>query len=323
MLNHFDQQVFYSIFSTDLAKSIVDTPSLLNLLLYGWTGKYALAILCVISGFIITFSVDDKTTTPPSFIVKRYFRLMIPCMLVTIILAAIAFISHQQISIRSVIASCFWPGIDSINPHFWCIDEFLIGSLIISLIVPALYKHSVNTKLLIMLIISCLLILVGQLWVGACIIGSACYYAYKMNESKQIINNIIRVLMIAMIWWLKRDVYEDISDITYIRNIIGAFLLILMISTTPILRNFLTRISPRISKYSYSLFLCHYITFVPASYLLSKLSSNSVNMWLCYVVVLVTKTALDIIIAIPLFYTGEKYLYKKCIYFISQNTGLV
>ncbi len=61
----------------------------LGLLMYGWTRKYALALLCVISGFPVAMKYESKDTCDVgSFAIVRYFRMML------LVMVCILYVRH-------------------------------------------------------------------------------------------------------------------------------------------------------------------------------------------------------------------------------------
>ena len=60
VLSHFDGECFYYLTGISMMQTHLARDGKLGLLMYGWTGKYALALLCVISGFLTAMKYAGK-----------------------------------------------------------------------------------------------------------------------------------------------------------------------------------------------------------------------------------------------------------------------
>lgn len=77
----------------------------LGLLMYGWTRKYALALLCVISGFPVAMKYESKDTCDVgSFAIVRYFRMMLLVMVCNLLFD----ILRQALGEQGFLLARFW-----------------------------------------------------------------------------------------------------------------------------------------------------------------------------------------------------------------------
>ena len=62
---HYEYEIFAEVhpLGQNIEKLFFMPPSPSSWLLYGYTGKYAVAVLCVISGFVTAYSLNHKNKT--------------------------------------------------------------------------------------------------------------------------------------------------------------------------------------------------------------------------------------------------------------------
>ena len=75
---HFNYQCFSNYFNQNLLSDFFYNSTFwLSWLFYGITGKYAVAMMCIISGWLVAKKFYKKTVDFGKFIWNRYLRLML------------------------------------------------------------------------------------------------------------------------------------------------------------------------------------------------------------------------------------------------------
>ena len=333
MFDHFRVQVFAPAYGFDILQPFFDPPAPSSWILYGYTGKYALALMCMISGYLIASQAAEKTFSLPSFIIKRYFRLILPCAAVTLALYILHLILGDPLSVRCTIASAVWPGNDFANPHYWCIDEFFVGNVLAVLYftvfpnkaespnssgpvsAPVFIKQNAPLCLLTILVFAA-----GQVWISACICGALTFQtARRFHRSFSRWYTVIPAAF--CIWWLRRGVYAPYADITYGRNLLGAALLLTLFASLPVLQNFFDWHGLRIRKISYSLFVWHYVTYTPAEKMIGYLLHEGMTPISVFFLVFAGKTAVDLCVAYLLYELVERRLFQKILSWFRSHTA--
>lgn len=130
LFTHFDTQCYFQVTNVIMFERFLSATHIASFLFSGWTGKYALALMCVISGWCVAKAYQSKETRLEQFIVNRYIRLVVPVLIVSTIIYMCSFLGENHISVGEYVASAFYLGTDFLNPHLWCIDEIFIGSVV-------------------------------------------------------------------------------------------------------------------------------------------------------------------------------------------------
>ena len=190
----------------------------LGLLMYGWTGKYALALLCVISGFLVAMKYEGKDTCDVgSFVITRYFRMMLPVMACNLLFGILLKALGEQVGVFYFLKESIVPGLNSVNRNLWCIGSFLWGNILICLIcylqkqgIRSLWSYAVLLPILICL---------QDVWLLATVAGGACFGIAGWLKRKAPVNNWWLIGILPIIWLLPRG---EESTIMYYRDILAA-----------------------------------------------------------------------------------------------------
>lgn len=141
---HYEYACFAEIFpmGTNIEEMFFFPPALSSWLLYGYTGKYAVAFLCVISGFITAWGMENKNVSEFwRYLLKRYLRLMVPVWgIVTFTLGIRAVLEMESYGLWEIFSGLFIPGSKVFYGHFWCLSSFLIGNCLIFLIMKGVKR---------------------------------------------------------------------------------------------------------------------------------------------------------------------------------------
>lgn len=99
---HFNYQCFAHFFSKNIFENyLYNRSSWLSLIFYGATGKYAVAMMCIISGWLVAKKFYKKTVNFGKFLLHRYIRLMLPIFITCTIYTIILLIQGKGFSIST------------------------------------------------------------------------------------------------------------------------------------------------------------------------------------------------------------------------------
>ena len=97
---HFNYQCFSQFFSENIFENYLYNPSSwLHWIFYGITGKYAVAMMCIISGWLVAKKFYKKSVDFGKFLLHRYIRLMLPIFATCTIYAIILWLQGKSLSV--------------------------------------------------------------------------------------------------------------------------------------------------------------------------------------------------------------------------------
>ena len=132
---HFNYQCFSHYFDQNILESFCYHPtSWLYWLFYGVTGKYAVAMMCIISGWLVAKKFYRKAVDMGKFILNRYIRLMLPIFITGSIYILIRLMQGNQMTLSTYLNGVFWLGNNGINEHLGYILDFFLGNVFIALL---------------------------------------------------------------------------------------------------------------------------------------------------------------------------------------------
>ena len=282
----------------------------------GITGKLALAMMCIISGFLVAKKFNKKEDPDfYNFVLNRYIRLMIPIFFIGTIYAIIRIIQNQAIGFADYISGVFWPGSIKIDDHLYCIGDFFIGNIVLA-IITHYTKNNKYSKLIYIPIIF-VLYKIEKIWIMSTIIGGLTYELCVYLKEKKILKywNLIFVLPISIV-----AISGEESYITYFKYSIVSMIAVIYIYCLPKLQTILNfnKIN-KIKKYSYSMFISHGIVYSLIGEKIIKLMEFIKNDYLLEITTFIIIFIVDLIIAGIIHYVAENKMYDKLTSFIINN----
>ena len=227
--------------------------SVLYWLFYGVTGKYAVAMMCIISGFLVAKKFYRKAVDFGKLIFNRYLRLMLPIFVTCTIYVLIKMIQGNYISLSTYLNGVLWLGNGAINEHLGYILDFFLGNVFIAIIT---YLFS-NKKYFPLLYIPIMILLykMGKIWILSTVIGGFTYHLCEKIKEKNLYKYWYLLIAIPLIWWLPRG---EEKNIIYLRDSIACSIIVITIYCLPKLQSLLNwNKLKNIKKISYSLFVTH------------------------------------------------------------------
>lgn len=282
----------------------------------GITGKLALAMMCIISGFLVAKKFNKKEDPDfYKFVLNRYIRLMIPIFFIGTVYAIIRIIQNQSIGFADYISGVFWPGSIKIDDHLYCIGDFFIGNILLA-IITHYTKNSKYSKLIYIPIIF-VLYKIEKIWIMSTIIGGLTYELCIYLKEKNILKywNLIFVLPISIV-----AISGEESNIAYFKYTIVSMIAVIYIYCLPKLQTILNfnKIN-KIKKYSYSMFISHGIVYSLIGEKIIKLMGFIKNDYLLEITTFIIIFIVDLIIAGIIHYVAENKMYDKLTGFIIND----
>ena len=185
VFTHFNYQCFSHYFSENiLERFCYHNTSWLYWLFFGVTGKYAVAMMCIISGFLVAKKFFRKAVDFGKFIFNRYLRLMLPIFITCTIYVIIRKIQGNYIALSTYLNGVLWLGNGTINDHLGYILDFFLGNVFIALLT---YLFS-NRKYFPLLYIPVMILLyyMEKTWILSTVIGGFTYHLCEIIKEKKL-----------------------------------------------------------------------------------------------------------------------------------------
>lgn len=310
---HFNYQVFGKIMEKNILDSFFYNKSLWTYyLLSGFKGKYAVAMMCIISGFLTTMKFRDKKVEFSSFIFKRYIRLMLPIIFVNTIFVVIRKITGYNYSLHDYLLGILYPGSITINDHLYCIGEFFIGNILIGIILDIIPNKKIQAIIFVLMLP--ILYKMEKIWVMAILIGALTYAICEYLKERHIFKYVYILILIPLIWYLPIGTE---SNKLYFRCATACAISIISIYCLPILEKiFNCNRLKTIKKSSYSIFVVHGLinTLIGEQLVMNIQRIFSVeNLYILEIITFIVLLVIDLIISMIINYLIENKLYKKIV----------
>lgn len=318
---HFNYQCFSHYFSENILESFCyHNTSWLYWIFYGITGKYAVSMMCVISGFLVAKKFYRKAVDFGKFIFNRYIRLMLPIFVTCTIYVLIRILQGNSISLQSYLNGVLWLGNNGINEHLGYILDFFLGNVFIAILT---YLFS-NKKYFPLLYIPLMMLLyfMGKIWILSTVIGGLTYHLCKLIKEKKLYKYWYLLIVIPIVWYLPRG--EETYEI-YLRDTIACSAIVITFYCLPKLQNLLNwNKLKNIKKISYSLFVTHgLVNSLLSGYIVQyfKNINTITNVYILQLFTFFIILVIDLIISGFIYYIAENKLYNLLNKFLSTNTN--
>lgn len=307
---HFNYQCFSSYYTQNILDSFwYNNNSWLYWIFYGVTGKYALAMMCIISGFLVAKKFYRKAVDFGKFIFNRYLRLMLPIFVTCTLYVIIRMFQGSYISIPTYLKGVLWLGESGINEHLGYILDFFVGNIIIALIT---YLFS-NKKYFPLLYIplSILLFFMEKIWILSTLIGGITYHLCEIIKEKKLYKYWYLIIVLPLLWWLPRG---EESNLIYLRDSIACSLIVITIYCFSKLQKLLNwEKLKNIKKISYSLFVTHgLVNILISGYIVEYFKNINIisNVYIVEIITFFIVLIIDLLISVVIYYLVEYKLYN-------------
>ena len=318
---HFNYQCFSHYYTENILENLCySTNSWLYWIFYGITGKYAVAMMCVISGWLIAKKFYRKAVDFGKFIFNRYLRLMLPVFVTCTIYVIIRIIQGNYISVSTYLNGVLWLGNGAINDHLGYILDFFLGNVFIALIT---YLFSNRKYFLILYILFMILLYqMGKTWILATVAGGFAYHLCEIINKKKLYKCWYLLIILPIIWWIPRG---EEKDKIYIRYMVACILIIITLYCLPKLQKlFNWEKLKNIKKISYSLFVTHgLINSLLSGYLVSYFKNINLisNIYIVQLITFTIVLIIDLVISGVIYYLVEYKLYNYINKFLSKRVN--
>lgn len=318
---HFNYQCFSHYYSDHIFGSILyNNSSPLYYIFYGITGKYAVAMMCIISGWLVARKFYRKAVDFGKFIFNRYLRLMLPIFITCTIYVIIKLIQGNIIPISTYLNGTLWLGNGTINEHLGYILDFFVGNVLIALITYLFSNKKHFPLLYIPLII--LLYYMEKIWILATVIGGLTYHLCEIISEKKLYKYWYLLILLPIVWWLPRG--EEGNKI-YFRDSIACAIIVITIYCIPKLQElFNWNKLKNVKKISYSLFVVHgLVNNLLSGYIVTYFKNLNIisNVYVVQLITFLIVLLIDLIISRVIYYLAEDKLYNYINNFLNKKTN--
>lgn len=325
--SHYENRAFAEVIPSGLniQRMFFFPPSLTSYIFYGYTGKYAVAMLCVISGFITAWTCSRKKAQSfPRFFAKRYLRLMLPVQGISIIYLVINGLFGSKVyTAGEILKGLFLPGAYTICDYYWCLSAFLLGNCLIYFLDRCDEKTqewNSYMKLAVLfafvaggLLVSYKIYNSQMFWMMVVVSGYFVYELYEKVDWK--LPGYMVFFCVILLYWLPRG---EESLKLYMRYCAASCLFLYMMLNR---QRILEKVSvfckrkrvAALLEYSFSLFLVHGLTqqiFIDS--LISGIQSWTGQWWITYILSFCLKMMIDFFFAMIIHQLFETKIYRVC-----------
>ena len=316
---HFNYQCFSHYYNENiLGNYLYNNTSWLYYIFYGITGKYAVSMMCIISGWLVAKKFYRKAVDFGKFLFSRYLRLMLPAFVTCSIYTIIRLIMGTKISLSTYLNGTLWLGNNGINVHLEYIIDFFLGNVFVALLTYLFSNRKYFPLLYVPFVI--LLYYMDRIWILATVIGGFTYHLCEYIKEKKLYKHWYLIFIIPLIWWLPRG--EEIKKI-YLRDSIASSLILITIYCMPKLQKFFNwNKLKNLKKISYSLFVTHgLVNTLFSGYIVLFFKNNNImnNPYIVEIITFLIVFIIDLILAGIIYYIAENKLYNWINNFLSKR----
>lgn len=300
---HFDGECFNYFMQSTVTEKFFFPGYWTGWFLFGHTGKYALAILCIISGFLTAMKYyGSQKCDVGAFVIGRYLRLMVPILFTNLLAMIYCIATGTAVDILHYIKTGLTPGNMEVNRNLWCMGAFFIGNLLVCLL--CYLKDRVEWADWLYLPLLGVLALMGQTWIFAAAAGGLSYIVAVRCKEKGFLHTWHLVFIVPVLWLVIRG-YE--SELMYYRDILAGFIVMAVFYCLPALQKlFAWKRIKWIKKMSYSLFIVHGMTLFIVGPIWNLIQSWGIQgYYSIFVSMFILVFLFDFAIAVVVYYLAE------------------
>lgn len=253
---------FISIFTIN---THVRFPGVLGLMLFGISGKLAVACFCVLLGY---FASKPSRESVVGYAVRRYLFFAVQILIVELLYYALVLLLPHDLYlsifapwvyddprelIRRIFADAFLFRA-SVLPTYWCVDDFVIGSVAVFAINRCMGMQKLGWRMAACAALFAAGLALDRLWAALCVLGWMLRLLEEVRLPKKL-TPFVAVALVCMVPWMIR---RGETELTYLLD--GAACLILLWTFGQF--SFLQRVVSwkpltLLGSYTFELFLLH------------------------------------------------------------------
>lgn len=242
-------------------------------LLFGITGKLAVACFCVLLGFFASNPSSHTRKTVPyclrrwAFFAFQIFLIELLYWLAACLLPNNTYLDHCWPDASAPFSFVF-PILLSdsvffsakIIPTYWCVDDFVIASIVIFCLSKLVNSRPAWLQLLVCTCAFGIALLVGRLWVAICLMGWFLRFWFDAPLPRAARHPIVLVALAAFLPWLIR---RGECDLTYLLDGVACCIVFYIVHCSGWLQKILSlRPFVLLGSYTFELFLLHIPLYV-------------------------------------------------------------
>lgn len=238
-------------------------PGFWGLLLFGISGKLAVACFCVLAGY---FAVRPAQTSVWRYALRRYLFFALQILVIELLYYAAALLLprglylhryapllyHQPPEVlRDILLDAFALRAQ-VLPTYWCVDDFIWGSICVMLCQTLVCRQPLWIRALSCAALFGVLLWLDQLWLAICVLG----WALKLTEEVRIpCKPLVIAGLICLLPWLIR---RGECSLTYLLDGVACLILLWIIGQIPPFQR-LIGLKPlaKFGSHTFELFLLH------------------------------------------------------------------
>ncbi len=230
-------------------------------LLCGLSGKLAMAMFLVVSGYL-TASQKIRGLALIPYLIKRYLKLCIPLLVVTIVVALERIIAHGASvadMAQKVFSTSFLFEMTELCTQAWCLQDFLLAGVIIAVVS--------GTRFAPMLLLAAGLVLykLHEVWIAIAVLGAFVYHVNRLFDrlpsswNRVIFSPVTKaaVLIVSIVAIRRPERF-----LTYVIDGVACAAVFMVVLRSPHAQKFLSNsLLTKLGKMTFEFFLVHVFLF--------------------------------------------------------------
>lgn len=272
--------------------------------LQGLTGKFAVAIFCLLTGYFTAVKMSREYSLP-GYIRDRYLQFSQGVLFMNAALAVgIRTLYHFGIinlgfrpdvhNVKGILHDSFLFSSEIILP-FWCIQVFFVSGVLLA------FVYKIKKCFGIRCILALLCMAGGYVWVGLCILGSVLYDVQQFEGTGKFLEK--RWLQLLLLAGSFVIIQRPEGNLTFILYGAAGFCILLVLFYNPRLQGWLDRKPLRfLGVISFEFYLVHIPVQTIISFYIYLFLMNRINIDVAFIISYAATLMIDI---------GAAYLYHK------------
>lgn len=240
-------------------------PGILGVILYGISGKLAVACFCVLLGY---FASKPSKESVLGYAVRRYLFFAVQILLIELIYYGLVYILPHDLYL-SVFAPWLYRAPSelfrdifrdaflfkaSVLPTFWCVDDFILGSIVVFAMSKLFHGRKLPVRLLCCAALFAIGLAVDQLWAALCLLG----WFLRMTEEVHVPTKAAAILSIVLVCLIPWMIRRGENNLTHLLDGAACLIVLWTVSQFSFLQKLLSwKPLTLLGSYTFELFLLH------------------------------------------------------------------
>ena len=266
----------------------VQFEGILGYVLYGITGKMAVACFCVLLGY---FASKPSGKPFAGYVLERYLFFALQILIIeSLFYLAFYFVPDQTYLSEEFPVLCqeTWPVFQvifrdavqlqwNVIPTYWCVAEFVKGSMLIMLAHKAVQDRPFAVRFAVCAVLLAGALYMGETWIAICIMGWMLRLVLEIRiPNKAILAALMIAMLISIPWLIRRD---ECSETFLLDGVASAFALYILTQLPLLQRVIGNRVFEFLGRHCFEMFLLHTPVYYLAENLLVDLGWTRPPVW--------------------------------------------